>query len=439
MEPLVLSEGSRFRLGLSDMAVELAQASAGFRRSLPPGVVRALADLVRAMNWSEEALSARIDPAQRGRGIGRPQSGPMHEANAIIPAQDWRTTMPERDRRLVGRWLWTIVVVIAAIVVVGGITRLTQSGLSIVRWEPIVGVIPPLDEAQWAERFAQYQQTPEYRQLRPDMTLAEFKPIFLWEFMHRLVARGLGLVFALPFLFFWLTGRLPRPLMRRTLVLFGLGLAQGALGWLMVASGLVDRPSVSHLRLAAHLSLAFVIVGTTVWVARDLALTTPAQVPSAGGRQMMTRGLLGVSLLLVLQVVWGAFVAGLDAGLGYNTFPLMAGRLVPVFGEPIARAVVHLPAGVQWMHRVLGTLLLGAAAVLAWRARRRDVDATSQRFARVLGWGIAAQYLLGVATLLLVVPVSLAVAHQAAALALVIWCVTWFHHLHHATTSPGAA
>ncbi len=363
----------------------------------------------------------------------------MHDTTAIIPVEDWRTTMPERDRRLVRRWLWTIVVVIAAIVVVGGITRLTQSGLSIVRWEPIVGVVPPLDEAQWTERFAQYQQTPEYRQLRPDMTLAEFKPIFLWEYMHRLVARGLGFVFALPFLYFWLTGRLPRPLMRRTLALFGLGLAQGALGWLMVASGLVDRPSVSHLRLAAHLSLAFAIVATTVWLARDLAVTSPVIVPSAGGRRAMTLGLLGVSLLLALQIVWGAFVAGLDAGLGYNTFPLMAGRLVPVFGEPLAMAVVHLPAGVQWMHRVLGSLLLVAVAVLAWRARSADVDATSWRFAQGLFWGVAAQYLLGVATLLLVVPIPLAVAHQAAALALVIWCALWFHHLHHARAAAVTA
>ena len=353
-----------------------------------------------------------------------------------IPFEDWRLAMPERDRRVVRRWIWLIVAVTAAIVVVGGITRLTQSGLSIVRWEPIVGVVPPLDEAQWLDRFEQYRHYPEYRQLRPEMTLAEFKQIFLWEYLHRLLARGLGIVFAIPFLLLAVTGRLPRPLLRRTLVLFGLGLAQGVMGWLMVASGLVDRPSVSHLRLAAHLSLAFVIVGTAVWLARDLALAPSAHASPASGRSAMTRGLVAVGLLLAVQVIWGAFVAGLDAGLGYNTFPLMGGRVVPAAAfatDDVVAAILHHPAGVQWMHRVLGTLLLAVATALAWRARRVDVDARSRRFAGVLFWGVAAQYVLGVVTLLLVVPIPLAVAHQAAALALVGWCVGWFHHLRHVT------
>lgn len=350
------------------------------------------------------------------------------------PVDDWRRAIPERDRRLLRRWIWLIVAVTAAIVAVGGITRLTQSGLSIVRWEPIVGVLPPLDQAQWQERFEQYRQYPEYRQLRPDMTLGEFKQIFLWEYLHRLLARGLGLVFAVPFAVFWATGRLSRPLARRTLALFGLGLAQGLMGWLMVASGLVDRPSVSHLRLAAHLSLAFVIVGAAVWLARDLALGPVSRAPAPAGGRAMTRGLVAVSVLLALQVIWGAFVAGLDAGLGYNTFPLMAGRLVPAAAfstDPPLAGLLHHPAGVQWMHRLLGTVLLAAAALLAWRARHADVDARSRRFASLLFAGIAGQYLLGVATLLLVVPVSVAVAHQVAALALVAWCVAWFHHLRH--------
>ena len=328
--------------------------------------------------------------------------------------------------------------VTAAIVIVGGITRLTQSGLSIVRWEPIVGAVPPLDETQWLERFEQYRQYPEYRRLRPEMTLAEFKQIFLWEYLHRLLARALGFVFAVPFVVFWLMRRLPGPVARRALILFGLGLAQGVMGWLMVASGLVDRPSVSHFRLAAHLSLAFVIVAAAVWLARDLAVA-PARTPvDAAGAATMRRGLMMVALLLAAQVVWGAFVAGLDAGLGYNTFPLMGGRLVPpaVFDtQPALAAVLQHPAGVQWAHRVLGTVLLIASAWLAWRAAGRDIDAGSRRFAWGLCAGIAAQYLLGVLTLLLVVPSSLAVAHQLMALALVAWCVAWLHHLGRARTA----
>jgi heme a synthase len=353
----------------------------------------------------------------------------------VSSTEDWRLAIPERDRRLLRRWIWLIVAVTTAIVAVGGITRLTQSGLSIVRWEPIVGVVPPLGETQWLERFEQYRQYPEYQQLRPSMTLAEFKQIFLWEYLHRLLARGLGLVFAVPFAVFWLTRRLSPPMARRALALFGLGLAQGVMGWLMVASGLIDRPSVSHLRLAAHLSLAFVIVGAAVWLARDLAVSPTRVLLPARSVSIMTRGLGVVSVLLAAQVVWGAFVAGLDAGLGYNTFPLMAGYLVPpgVFSmHPAIAGLLHHPAGVQWMHRVLGTVLLAAAVWLAWRTQGTTADTRSRRFAWGLAGGIAAQYLLGVLTLLLVVPVSIAVAHQVMALVLVAWCVGWFHHLRNA-------
>lgn len=366
-----------------------------------------------------------------------PSTPTSHPTPRPRAADDWRLTLPERDRRLLRRWIWLIVAVTAAIVAVGGITRLTQSGLSIVRWEPIVGVVPPLDESQWLERFEQYRQFPEYRQLRPSMTLVEFKQIFLWEYLHRLLARALGLVFAVPFVVFWLTRRLTPAVTRRALMLFALGLAQGLMGWLMVASGLVDRPSVSHLRLAAHLSLAFVIVAAGVWLARDLALSPARQPLPAAAASAMTRGLAVVTVLLGTQVVWGAFVAGLDAGLGYNTFPLMGGRFVPPAAfstQPAVAGLVHHPAGVQWMHRLLGTILLVASTWLAWRAAGHDVDTTSRRFAWGLGVGVAAQYLLGVLTLLLVVPIPLAVAHQAMALVLVAWCTAWFHHLRHVTT-----
>ena len=353
-------------------------------------------------------------------------------AYAASASAAWRLAIPERNRRLLHRWIWAIILVIAGIVVVGGITRLTQSGLSIVKWEPIVGTLPPLNEAQWIERFDQYRQFPEYQQLRPGMTMGEFKQIFFWEYLHRLLARGLGLVFLVPFAVFWFTGRLTRPVAGRALALFGLGMAQGLMGWLMVASGLVDRPSVSHFRLAAHLSLAFTIVAVAVWLARNIAVMPRPDAERIAVPTAITRGLAVVAVLLGTQIVWGAFVAGLDAGYGYNTFPLMGGRLVPpgIFTtQPIVEAALNHPAGVQFGHRVLGTLLLTAAVVLAWRARRADVDPRSRRYAFGLAGGVASQYLLGVLTLLYLVPIPIAVTHQAVALLLLGWTVAWFHHL----------
>ncbi len=316
--------------------------------------------------------------------------------------------------------------------VIGGITRLTQSGLSIVDWAPIMGVVPPLNEAQWQEAFDAYRASPEYLELRRGMSMEEFRFIFFWEYLHRLVARAIGLVFLVPFLVFWVQGRLTRPLLGRTLALFGLGAAQGAMGWFMVRSGLVDVPRVSHYRLAAHLSLAFVIFGYAVWLARDLALPDVRRRVDGGVRRFLLAGLWVVGSLLAVQIVWGAFVAGLKAGFQYNTFPLMAGGIFPpdfLRLEPALANLVENPAAVQWTHRFLGTVLLGASGWFWWRARAARPDAFSGRMNALLFGGIAAQYLLGVATLLLVVPVWLGVTHQAVAMVLVgIW-LAWFHHV----------
>lgn len=334
----------------------------------------------------------------------------------------------------VRRWLWAVLLTIVAIVAVGGITRLTQSGLSMVRWEPLMGVLPPIGEAQWVERFAQYQQYPEYRQLRPDMTIDEFKVIFFWEYMHRLVARALGIVFLVPWLWFLWTGRLTRRLALRTLGVFVLGAAQGALGWFMVASGLVDRPSVSHFRLAAHLGLAFVIVGAVVWILCDMEAPhrqRHAAMP-APARRTLRRGATLVGVLLAVQIAWGAFVAGLDAGLGYNTFPLMGGRLVPLHAftlEPWVANLIQHPVGVQWMHRVLGTILLIAAGGVALRARDLTTESRLRQLPMVFAATIAAQYAIGIVTLLWAVPVALASIHQLVALGLVAIWVAWMHAL----------
>lgn len=352
-------------------------------------------------------------------------------------AADWRVAIPGPVRRRLRAWLWSIAAMTLAVLVVGGITRLTQSGLSIVDWKPLVGAVPPLTEARWVETFDRYRQYPEYRQLRRGMTLDEFKVIFFWEYLHRLVARLIGVVFLVPFVAFWLAGSLPRPLLARALALFGLGAMQGVLGWLMVQSGLVDRPSVSHYRLAAHLSLAFVIFGYSVWLARELSIGPVRPGVAAGTRRLMTHGLAVVGALLAAQVVWGAFVAGLDAGLIFTTFPLMGGALVPptwLALEPALSNVVQNPATVQWAHRVLGTILLVSVAVVFWRVRRAAPDLTSRRLNLAMALLVGVQYVLGILTLVHVVPVGLAVTHQATAMAIAGVWVIWAHHVTHAMT-----
>jgi heme a synthase len=354
-------------------------------------------------------------------------------------SSDWRLEIPEARRRHLRAWFWAIAAMTFLVLVVGGITRLTQSGLSIVEWKPIAGVVPPIGEAQWQEVFEQYRQSPEYRQLRAGMSLGEFKVIFFWEYLHRVVARLIGVVFLVPFVVFWLRGYFNPPLARRALALFALGALQGLIGWLMVASGLVDRPSVSHYRLAAHLSVAFIIFGACVWLACDLRVGAARPTMAPRARTLMARGLALVGALLALQVVWGAFVAGLKAGKVYNTFPLMGDGLVPpelLWFEPAVVNFVQNPIAVQWVHRVLGTLLLAATLGLFVLVRRRVTDAHARRLNAALAGSMTVQYALGVLTLLYYVPVSLGVIHQAAAMVIAgIW-VAWVHHLRQFGTVP---
>jgi cytochrome c oxidase assembly protein subunit 15 len=354
---------------------------------------------------------------------------------------DWRLRIPADRRRHLRLWFWAVAATTLAVLIVGGITRLTQSGLSIVDWDPFVGAIPPLSDADWHAVFDRYRQYPEYQKLRQGMTLSEFKFIFFWEYTHRLLARTIGLVFLLPFGFFWLRGYFNRPLATRAIALFGLGAAQGLMGWLMVASGLVDRPSVSHFRLAAHLSLAFLIFGSAVWLAREMAVGGHGPRIAEAARRAMGRGLALVGVLFALQVVWGAFVAGLKAGRYHNTFPLMEGRLVPstlLWLEPAVVNFVQNPVAVQWMHRVLGTVLAVAVLGLYLWMRRLDADRASRRYNVAFLALMAVQYLLGVLTLVYFVPVALAVIHQATAMVLFGVWIAWVHHLRNAPAAEPA-
>lgn len=354
-----------------------------------------------------------------------------------ILAPDWRVAMPEPRRRWLRAWLWSIALMTLGVLIVGGVTRLTHSGLSIVEWEPILGVVPPVTDAQWQERFDQYRQFPEYRKLRPGMTLGEFKVIFFWEYLHRVLARAIGIVFLIPFVVFLLRKWLPPPLIKRAVFLFGLGALQGLMGWLMVASGLVDRPSVSHYRLATHLGIAFLIFGYAIWLIRDLSLPYEDSTErrsrvdaTASEHRRVLRGIHVVGVLLGLQIVWGAFVAGLKAGFFANTFPLMGGRLIPATlleREPALSNFIANPVAVQWLHRVLGTILALAVIALSLYARRVLADSFSRRMAALLLGGILGQYLLGVLTLIFAVPIVLGVAHQVTALLLFGVWAAWLH------------
>lgn len=359
-------------------------------------------------------------------------TAPASSATPVrLASADWRLVIPEERRRHLRVWLLTGAALTFLILVIGGITRLTQSGLSIVDWQPVLGVVPPLNEAQWQDAFDRYRQFPEYQQLRRGMSLAEFKLIYFWEYLHRMVARGIGLVFLLPFAVFWMRGYFTPQLLRRVLLLFALGALQGFVGWFMVRSGLVDRPHVSHFRLAIHLSIAFAIFGLCLWYAADLRTRLVSEPIARGARRLILRGLSLLGALLALQIFYGALVAGLKAGLFFNTFPLMGGRLIPpnVLGlEPPLLNLVENPVTVQWLHRLLGTVLGIAAVAFFLRVRSAGVDGTSRTLNSALLSLVVVQYLLGVLTLLHHVPVGLGVAHQAMAMVLFGVWLSWLHH-----------
>jgi len=314
---------------------------------------------------------------------------------------------PAHTRRAVGIWLLACCAMVFAMVAIGGITRLTESGLSIVEWRPITGVLPPLGEAAWQAEFDKYRQIDQYRLMNRGMSLDEFKTIFFWEWFHRLWGRLIGVVFAVPFVWFLARGQVRGALAAKLFLLFCLGGLQGAIGWWMVKSGLeANMLAVSQYRLAIHLGLALLLYLGLLWLALDL---------------LRARAALRASALAALGLVYataiaGAFVAGLDAGMRFNTFPLMDGRLVPAgYGdiEPFWKNLFENHASVQFNHRWLGVASLLAVGALAWRLRERRPRAA---LAMALAAGV--QVALGIATLLLWVPVPLAAAHQAGSVVL---------------------
>lgn len=331
--------------------------------------------------------------------------------------------------RPIAAWLLACCAVLFAMVVVGGVTRLTHSGLSMVEWQPIVGAIPPLNDAQWQEAFDKYRQTPEFRLRNFDMGVDAFKGIFWWEYIHRLIGRLIGAVFLLPFLYFLLRGRLQGTLAWKLGGIFLLGAAQGAMGWYMVKSGLVDEPRVSHLRLTAHLGLAFLIFAAQLWVALDLLSPRGARVPAPRAVSRFARFVAGLVFVMVLS---GGLVAGLRAGLAYNTFPLMNGHLVPpdlFVLEPWHANLTGNMAAVQFDHRLIAwTLVLLIPFLWRW-VMQSEVSRSARIAAHLMLVALAVQFTLGVATLLLVVPVALGAAHQAGAVLLFAASLALAHEL----------
>ena len=332
-------------------------------------------------------------------------------------------------------WLLVCCAVVFAIVVVGGVTRLTHSGLSITEWQPIVGTLPPISDADWSAAFSKYQLTPEYQQVNKGMTLGEFQRIFWWEYFHRLLGRLVGVIFLLPFLWFLARRKIPPGYGIPFAVIFALGAAQGALGWYMVQSGLVADPRVSQFRLTAHLGLAFLIFAAMFWAALSLLSPRRADHDDAGGTISSTRHFaVAVACLVFLQALSGGMVAGIRAGFAYNTFPLMNGAIVPVeilALDPAWKNFFYNMATVQFVHRLFALLLAIAVPLLWWNVVRAAARVSPRAVmgAHLLLAMLAAQVALGILTLVLVVPLPLAALHQAGALLLFAFTLNLVHAL----------
>jgi len=327
------------------------------------------------------------------------------------------------ENRTIALWLMLCCALVFVMVVVGGVTRLTKSGLSIVEWEPLIGAIPPLSEADWRQMFHEYQQTPEYQKVNRGMSLDAFKGIFWWEYIHRLLGRIIGLVFFIPLLYFVVRRRIERALVPRMAGIFALGMLQGAIGWWMVKSGLVDDPRVSHFRLTTHLGMAFVIFAAMFWTALSLLQRPCARITQLSGLAS------GIAVMVMLQVLSGGLVAGSHAGWAYNTFPDMNGHLVPpeAFAlTPWWQNFLHTIGAIQFLHRCLAWVLLIMIIVLWWRSRAVALSASTRLAVRLLAGMVIVQFILGVTTLLMRVPVHLGAAHQGGALvlfALALWAM----------------
>jgi cytochrome c oxidase assembly protein subunit 15 len=334
-------------------------------------------------------------------------------------------------------WLFSGCFLIFTMVIVGGITRLTGSGLSITEWKLIRGTVPPLNEQQWNEEFENYKQIPQYRKMNYNYTLSDFKKIFFWEYIHRLIGRVIGIVFFIPFLYFWLTKQLLKPLFNKLLFLFFLGGLQGFLGWYMVKSGLVNNVRVSHLRLATHLITAFITFGFTFWVMLEIIPHEKKEINSL--TTTLRKASYLILILVVLQIIYGAFVAGLKAGHIYNTFPKMGDEWVAssvsygIQAEGISSLINNISV-VQFIHRTIAWLLALGIVFIGYYAKRRNLFSDKRLLSirqihaiNFLMIAVLLQFLLGVFTLIYSVPITLGVLHQTGAFVLFTLTIYLIH------------
>ncbi|MDH5556575.1 MAG: COX15/CtaA family protein [Alphaproteobacteria bacterium] len=332
--------------------------------------------------------------------------------NSVVSAGDYA------NRRNIAVWLFTCAAMVALMVVIGGITRLTESGLSMTEWRPLIGWIPPLSEVEWQRVFDRYRQTSEYRIQFPGMDLEGFKTIFWWEYIHRVWGRLIGLVFGLPMAWFIIRQRVERPLIPHLVALLLLGGLQGLIGWWMVKSGFVDRDDVSQYRLTVHLGVAIVILGYLLWLALGLLQRAESRGKAPVSLRKLSQAVAGVAFVTILS---GGMVAGINAGVIHNTWPLMDGGLLPGDFDALSPFWLNFfesHAAVQFDHRMLAYLTAIVAGIYWFRARTAGLEARALKSAHALGVMLVLQILLGISTLLLVVPISLAVLHQAGAVAL---------------------
>ncbi len=329
----------------------------------------------------------------------------------------------KRHPRLITLWLSLCAALVVAMVAVGGYTRLSGSGLSITEWKPIHGTVPPLNESEWEEEFAKYQKIPQYAEINAGMTLAEFKTIFWPEFLHRLLGRIIGITFILPLIFFWKSGAITHRFGFRLLGIFALGGAQGFMGWYMVSSGLVDNVYVNHLRLAAHLALALLLLGLLIWAIQNILHVRNHRAP-ASYRVWFA--------LLCLQILYGAFMAGLHAGLLYNTYPTMNGAWVPEGLRTLSPWWINLfenHTTVQFIHRMLA-IIVTSGFILWWLFAYKYVKLRGAgKLAVAMAFIVATQFVLGVLTLVNAVPLGLGIMHQMTAVVLFGLAVVMYYRL----------
>lgn len=333
----------------------------------------------------------------------------------------------KKDNKKVIYWLLTGCVLIFIMVIVGGITRLTHSGLSISNYKLISGTIPPMNEVEWQEAFDLYKQYPEYQKLNTHFDLQDFKDIYFWEWIHRVIGRFIGLVFIIPFLYFLIRKQLTKPTIKKSIILLCMGAFQGFLGWYMVKSGLVDNPDVSHYRLAMHLTTAFLTFAYTFWVALDLIFPKKKEV-NKSMRNFIRVGLV----ILIIQIIYGAFVAGLDAGFIHNHWPMMSDgqfmhETVYIEQEPLYRNFIEGKSGVQFVHRTLAYIVVAFIIAIWYRIRRLIVTKYQITGINTLLVGVAIQFILGVLTIIYAVPVWLGVVHQVGAFLLLSAMVFTLH------------